>query len=280
MKPSEDLYAFPSPGIATALTLGAYVVMIFVAAPLAAAGHGVAGLAAGMVLGFGGVGSLAARRVPAPAELRLGLCGFQPRLLLLVLMLVPLTFWLSELENIVAIWLERPEPASAVDSSSGGGSGLRTLEIMLFAVLLRPVIEEFFFRGVIQQGAVAHLGARGGLVWSTVLFALARSLTGPTHEYAAIVIIAQSLFEGAALGGLRLATGSLLPGILLQGLMNGVGLVALSVADDFPIQGFTTFDGHTNPALLAGSLLLIGWAALKMRRLHAGAPPLPPAPEP
>ena len=287
MKPPEDPNAFPSPGTSTALTLAAFVLMLLVVAPLASAGHVVAGLAAGMVLGFGGVGSLAARRVPAPAELRIGLRGVPTRQVLIVLALVPLAVWLSELENVAAIWLERPEPAPQSEpgiASPGEGllsiRGLRTMEIALFVVLLRPVVEEFFFRGVVQQGAVATLGARGGLLASTLLFTLVRALTGSADEYTLFVLVFQSLLEGAVLGGLRLATGSLLPGILLQGLTNGVGLLAIHFAEDFPIQGFNTRDGHTDPTLLAASGLLIGWAVLTMRRLYAEAPPLPPAPEP
>jgi len=265
----EDPEAFPSPAVAMALTLAALMVMLLVLTPLFTAGHIVAGLAAGMVVGFGGVGSLAARRVPAPAELRLGLCGVPPKRLLLVLMLTPLVLWLSELENIVALGLERPEPAPLPEpSSNGAGEGLRSLQIALFIILLRPVVEEFFFRGVIQQGVVAHLGPRGGVLLSTLLFALARTLTGPTNEYGALVIILQMLVLGGILGGLRLATGSLLPGILLQGLMNSVELVALYLAEDFPIQGFTTLDGHTHPALLAASGLLIAWAISRMHRLN------------
>lgn len=268
MSPPEDFEAFPSPAIATALTLGALMVMLFVLAPFFTAGHIVAGLAAGTVVGFGGVGSLAARRVPAPAELRLGLCGVPPKRLLLVLMLVPLVLWLSELENILALWLQRPEPTPLPEPGSNGVSeGLRSLEIALFVVLLRPVIEEFFFRGVIQQGVVAQLGPRGGLLLSTLLFTLARALTGPTNEYGAVVIVLQMLLLGGILGGLRLATGSLLPGILLQGLMNGVEILAISFAEEFPIQGFTTLDGHTHPTLLAPAALLIAWAIRKMRHL-------------
>lgn len=287
MKPPEDPHAFPSPGISVGLTFAALLLMLLVLAPLATTGRVVAGLAAGLVIGFGGVGSLAARRVPAPAELRMGLCGFPPRQILMVLALVPLALWLSEIENLTALWLGRPElppQPEAGDTSQAGGllsvRGLQSMEIALFVVLLRPVVEEFFFRGVIQQGAVARLGTWRGLLLSTLLFTLVRALTGPANEYTLVVLVLQSLIEGAALGGLRLATGSLLPGILLQGLINGVGLLAIFVAEDFRIQGFNTQDGHTHPALLAAAGLLIGWALLTMRRLHAEAPPLPLAPEP
>ncbi|MCP5059417.1 MAG: CPBP family intramembrane metalloprotease [bacterium] len=269
MNSAEDPEAFPSPAIATALTLAALMVMLLVVAPFFTAGHIVAGLAAGTVVGFGGVGSLAARRVPAPADQHLGLCGVPLKRLLIVLMLVPLVLWLSELENIVALWLERPEPTPPPEPGSNGISeGLRSLEIALFVVLLRPVVEEFFFRGVIQQGVVAHLGPGWGVLLSTLLFSLSRGLTGPTSEYGAVVVVLQMLVLGGVLGALRLATGSLLPGILLQGLMNSIEILALSVAEDFPIQGFTTLDSHTHPALLLPAALLIAWAIAKMRHLN------------
>ncbi len=284
MSEPADPHAFPSAGTASMLTLAALLVMLFVVAPLAVAGNVVAGLAAGMVLGFGGIGTFAARRVPAPAERRIGLCGFPPQQVLLVLALVPLVLWLSELENLVALVLERPEPPQPGETSEAAGAlsprGLLTLEIALFAVLLRPVIEEFFFRGVLLQGTVAQLGVARGLLLTTLLFTLVRALTSAANEYAFVVVVLQALFEGGVLGGLRLATGSLLPGILLQGLLNGTGLLALTFAEDFPIQGFNTHDGHTHPLLVAASGLLVGFGVLVMRRLHAAAEPLPPAPEP
>jgi len=72
------------------LTLVGFVLMLFVLAPLIVAGHAVLGHSAGMVLGFGLVGSLAARRIPAPSDLRIGLRGIPLRLLGLVVLLVAL----------------------------------------------------------------------------------------------------------------------------------------------------------------------------------------------
>ncbi|MAE95272.1 MAG: hypothetical protein CL910_11480 [Deltaproteobacteria bacterium] len=284
-KPGGDPYAFPTAGLSGVLTLVAFVLMLFVLAPLLTMGHAVLGHSAGMVVGFGLVGTLAARRVPAPAELRMGLRGFPVRLLGLLLLLVPVVFWLSELDNLAADALGRPEPP---EDAAGNGdqdavlsvAALRTIEMGLFFVLLRPVIEEFFFRGVIQQGATAQLGARSGILLSTLLFMTVRSIPAAGSPYAIVVVTSQALVEGLLLGGLRHVSGSLLPGILLQGLVNGIGLLALLFAAEVPIAGFNLQEGHMSAVFLLPSALCVGVGLVWMRRLAADVEPLPPCPPP
>lgn len=286
--PSGDPHAYPPAALSGFLTAAAFLVMIFVLAPLAASGSGVLGLSAGTVLGFGLVGTLTARRVPAPTDQRLGLRPMSTRALGIVLLLAPIVFWLSELDNVAAELSPRPEELTEEQPETGATNGgglvdpktLRLLEVALFAVFLRPVVEEFFFRGVVQQGAVAQLGMRSGLLFQTVLYATARSVTGAGSGYAVLSLMSQSVVEGLLLGSLRLGTGSILPGIVLQGLINGVGLLALGFAEEFPIEGLNLQEGHMSPWILLPALLPILLGLRHLRTDIATAPPLPPAPPP
>ena len=101
------------PGLAAAfgLTGLAWLILWLIFAWVAPAGGAVLGLALGLCVGLGGVGTVVARAVPAPAELRIGLCAFAPKLLLLVGMLSPVVLLSSELDNLIADWLPRPPAA-------------------------------------------------------------------------------------------------------------------------------------------------------------------------
>jgi membrane protease YdiL (CAAX protease family) len=246
----------PSPLGAVILTGLAWSVMVVVTVLATPSAGGTLGLALGTVLGLGGAGTLAARALPAPAERRIGLTGFAPGLLLPVLLLVPSVLLTSEVDNWIAWLLSAPEPGAAGDAAL---DGLTTLELVLFAVLLRPVLEEFFFRGVLQQGVVAALGAARGVVLVAALFALVRASFGLDDAYRALSIGAQALLDGLLLGALRLASGSILPGTLLSMGMGAAGFAALAAKERFPIPGFTA-DGHTPLAWLVPAALSVAIA--------------------
>jgi len=282
----RDPFAFPPAHYGGMLTLAAVALMWFVAAPFAVNGHGVLGLSVGVAVGFGLVGTLAARRVPDPVEKRIGLMKFPPGAFGLVLLLVPLVFWLSEFDNIAAELFERPEPPETDVDPEPGSSGLssetlRLMEYGLFAVFLRPVVEEFFFRGVLQQGAVGQLGGRSGVILQTLLFVIVRGSAGIGSAYALLSIMSQALVQGLLLGALRLGTGSILPGMLLQGLINAVGLIAIAIAADVPITGLNLQDeGHMSAAFLIPSAVSVGLGLVLLRRRVAEREPLPPAEPP
>jgi membrane protease YdiL (CAAX protease family) len=245
----------PSPAGAVTLTGLAWGVMVVVAVIAAPATGVTLGLALGCALGLGGAGTLAARAVPKPAERRIGLRGFAPRLLLPVLLLVPAVLLSSELDNWIARLFPAAEPAEA--AASEPALGLAALELMLFTVLLRPVLEEFFFRGVVQQGVAATLGPARGVVFTAALFGLVRASFGLFDPYRALSSGAQAFLEGLLLGGLRLASGSILPGVLLQMLGGAAGFAALAWKEALPIPGFNTGSGHTPLAWLAPAALSV-----------------------
>jgi membrane protease YdiL (CAAX protease family) len=239
---APDPQPSPTPLGAVTLTGLAWGVMVLVAVVATPATGGSLGLALGSVLGLGGAGTLAARALPKPAERRIGLRSFAPRFLLPVLLLVPFVLLASELDNWIARLFPAAEPAAP---GAPALDGLATLELVLFAVLLRPVLEEFFFRGVLQQGVVAALGRARGVVLTAVLFGLVRASFGLFDPYRALSLGVQAFADGLLLGGLRLASGSILPGVLLQMLAGAAGFAALAWKDALPIPGFNTGSGHT-----------------------------------
>jgi membrane protease YdiL (CAAX protease family) len=253
----------PSPLGAITLTGMAWSVMVLVTALATPATGGTLGLALGSALGLGGAGTLAARAVPAPAERRIGLSGFAPVLLLPALLLVPSVLLTSELDNWIARLFPAAESAAPVEPAL---DRLATLELVLFAVLLRPVLEEFFFRGVLQQGVVGALGPARGVVLVAVLFALVRASFGLGDAYRALSLGAQALLDGLLLGGLRLASGSILPGVLLSMAMGAAGFVALATKQRFPIPGFSGGDAHTPLAWLAPAVLSVALGVVLLVR--------------
>ena len=261
----------PSPFACLALTLGAWLVARLTL-DLVAPGAGVApGLAAGLTLGLGVLGTLAARKVPEPAERRLGLAAPEPRDFAWLILLLPLPLLLSELDNLVVAWLGRPES----DPAEPGRDPLDTLTWGLVLVGLRPVLEEFFFRGVLLQGLVSGVGRWRGLLLDAWLFALYRAAFFGS-AYAAASLGGQALVEGALLAALRLATGSLLPGMVLHGTLAALGLAAARWSGAPAVAGFNAPGAHTPPEILLPALLVVGLGSAGILRAVRRAPPLPP----
>jgi membrane protease YdiL (CAAX protease family) len=251
---SEVPLPTPQPFGAVLLTAFAWLVLVLVTALATPPAGGTLGLALGMLLGFGGAGTLAARVMPPPADRRIGLTGFAPRLLLPLALLLPAVLLVSELDNQVSERLFGGAKPPAPDTEPGP---LDTLEWVLFGVLLRPVIEEFFFRGVVQQGVVAALGAGGGVLLTAVLFALVRTSLFASDAYHATSFGLQALCLGLLLGFVRLASGSILASALLLTAIEAAGVLAHALREALPIPGFNAGGAHTPLAWLAPAALSV-----------------------
>lgn len=112
-------------------------------------------------------------------------------------------------------WTALLESATDLDTTDALHELTSTLGIplALFCIALCPaVFEEIAFRGIIQGRMIGLLGTRSGWLVTAVLFTVAHgvSAVSPLH-----------LVIGLLLGGLRLRSGSLFPGMLLHGLYNG-----------------------------------------------------------
>lgn len=254
----------PRPFGALLLTVFAWSVLVLVTALATPATGGTLGLALGLLLGFGGAGTLAARALPPPADLRIGLVGFAPRLLPALALLLPAVLLVSELDNQVAERLFAGAQPAATDAKLGP---LDTLEWVLFGVLLRPVLEEFFFHGVVQQGVVAALGPVRGVLFTAVLFALVRTSLFTSDAYHATSFGLQAFALGALLGYVRLASGSILAGALLLAAIEGAGVLSHELRDALPIPGFNAPGAHTPAAWLLPAAVSVAAGLYGLARL-------------
>jgi membrane protease YdiL (CAAX protease family) len=252
---SETPAPLPRPLSALALTALAWSVMVLVTLLATPAEGGVFGLALGLLLGLGGAGTLAARSLPPPAERRIGLVGFAPRLLLPLVLLVPAVLLASELDNCIAAAFFPDAKTAAAEATPGT---LATLEWVLFAVLLRPVLEEFFFRGVVQQGVVAALGPARGVLLTATLFAVVRTSVFGADAYHAVSLGAQALTTGLLLGFVRLSSGSILSCVLLETALEAAGVLSLALREPLQIPGFNAAGAHTPVLWLLPAALSVG----------------------
>jgi membrane protease YdiL (CAAX protease family) len=261
----------PSPFGAATLTLLAWALTMVGEALFADVGAAFA-VAVGLCIGLGGVGTLAARSVPSPADVRLGLLGFRPAFLVPILLMLPSVVLASEIDNWVRpLFAALPPPEPAQPAPDEEELRLVAIESVITLVLLRPVLEEFFFRGVVQQGLVAHLGALGGVVQTALLSGLTAGGLALVAPGLVASEAAQTAFLGLLLGLLRHTSGSVLASMVAAVGMRVLGFVAVAMASSVPIRGFNTpGPDHTPLAILAPCATLVALGAWLALRYPAG----------
>ncbi len=269
----------PSPVGAAVLTILAWAIATFgFVLMLPDAGLSLA-LAIGLCLGYGGVGTVAARSVAPPADERLGLRGFAPRFALPILLALPAIVLASEIDNWVRpLFPALPIPDAAAEAPPDEAVlRLAMVEVVIVLVLLRPVLEEFFFRGVVQQGLVAHLGAAGGVLQTALLSGLASGgLALPFGPDRAASDAVQAVFLGLWLGLLRQVSGSLLAAIVAAVLLEAASVaLGTGLAERIPIAGFNAPGEHTAVAVLAACVLPVATAVALCLRWRDGREDVP-----
>lgn len=276
---------YPTPLAALVLVLAAWLVTFFgvtlqfdPSETQQTIDPGFAGIA--QAIGFGLIATVAARRVPAPQAQRIGLTPLALRFLPLVVMGAPFGIVASEVDN----WLSIPFPGSdpaAIERALEQAQELTPLAVAqaaIFRIGIEPVVTEFLFRGVIQQGLIAYLGRLTGVLITAMLsMDLAAALATGGSPVSGLVL---SLLLGLTLGYLRLGTGSLLAPILVRAIWNGMGLFGVIYAEEFPIPGFNTFGGeHTQPLLFVACVACVAWAAIELVRALREQPAVLPIEE-
>ncbi len=271
---------FPGPLAALGITFGA-VFAAGIVASLFGARPDFGAIGVGQVVGFGMVAIFATQHIPEPHVERLGLKGFDKQFLWVLLLLLPSLFLMSELDNIIRD-LAPPPPALDSDvefevesSQLFARSFYGDIQRFIVIVGLAPVMEEWLFRGVIQQGLMGNLGRFRGLFLTALLFALCRLVPGlPPTTLASFLLI--SFATGLLLGCVRIATGSLLAPILLHTGFNAISWAASFFADEWQIDGFNVPNSHSSFDILAPSLVATGFALVALRRALKQSPPDPP----
>ena len=276
---TEHLEHYPGPMSAIGLTVGALFATATVVS-MFGAGLDFGAIGVGQVIGFGSIAILATVRIVEPREERLGLRGFDPEFVWVLALLLPSIFLMSELDNIIRDFAPpAPIDPDAADTPSPIFETSQYVEIQRFIVFvgLAPVMEEWLFRGVIQQGLVGHMGRIRGVFFAALLFALLRIVPGGPSTLLSLILV--SLLMGILYGAVRIATGSLLAAIMLHMGFNLAQWLADIYRNDFPIDGFNVPNTHTDYNIILASIIatFFGLRALK-EKLDAAPddPPLDP----
>lgn len=133
------------------------------------------------------------------------------------------------------------------------------LSAFIVMVGISPIVEEFLFRGVIQQGLVQRLGLLRGVTMVALLWTLLRPapIAGFTRFVAAAIA---SFALGWALGIVRIATRSILGSILLAAIWASVGLGSIALEGRMELPGMNIQGTHLPVSVTIASALLVGWA--------------------
>jgi membrane protease YdiL (CAAX protease family) len=266
-RPGED--PFPTPGLAVGLALGAGLaraVLILMMVPALGSRPALVGIAT--IVAFGATFALAAPRLPTSPGPRLGFVPASRWAWFAVPLLIPSLLLISELENVAR------ELGPAAVEAPAGDEPTAWLEAALVLIMVLPICEEIFFRGLLQPGSVQKLGAARGVM-------LTAALQGATWG---IPLLAQGLGPfvlfagmGLVLGVLRQASGSILPGLGLACLFGVVSTLATARA--FGIPGFDeTSAPHTPLHWLAPAALFTGIGLGLCRVAARSASPAPTQP--
>jgi membrane protease YdiL (CAAX protease family) len=120
----------------------------------------------------------------------------------------------------VGQWLVPFDPSTPLGplASAASAGGLYRIAWALFALAYAPLVEEFFFRGMLLRGLTASWGASLAGVGVTILFVLSHLSETIIYWPATVAILALSVATLAA----RRVTGSIYPAVALHGGYNFV----------------------------------------------------------
>jgi membrane protease YdiL (CAAX protease family) len=139
---------------------------------------------------------------------------------------------------------------------------LRWLVLAVVAIASAPLVEEMFFRGLIQHPMEERLGAGGGIAAAALLFALVHVDTLPW-------VIPLHFFLGAVFGWAVYVTRSIWAGVILHAVNNSAAFLGLSAdaSDPRPTIWQTGPDARwwTTLLLLAVAVAAGVWVAGRLR---------------
>ena len=259
----------PGPALAGLLAIGVSFATALLFVAFVPTMDPIASRALALALGFGAIGTLAATGVPAPHAEQVGLRGIDARSALAIVLLIPVALLSSEVDNWARALFDAPPGFS--EAAAAPRPPALWLQTLVVFVGIEPLLEEWFFRGILQQGSRERLGAWGAVVWCAFLFAVYAALGGAGSGAEVLAVGAQSLCLGLVFGYLRMATGSLLAPVLIHAAINGLAVVGASL---LPIAGFTGPGDHTPLTILLAAALSCG-AGVWLLELRP-PPPLDP----
>jgi uncharacterized protein len=170
--------------------------------------------------------------------------------------LLLLSWTLSDVYGrLVDVPAESLNPFEPIMSTSSG-----RLSIAVFAIAVAPIVEEFFFRGLIQRRLERKRGTVLGIGLASALFAAVHVLPWvfPLH-----------FFLGMAFGFAVFATRSIWTGVILHAANNSVAMIGVAFGAEQASPG-TVWDSGITPdlwvsvAMLLGAIALGVWTARKL----------------
>lgn len=158
--------------------------------------------------------------------------------------------------------------ASSQDASENPLRDPWTLaQALVIFVGIAPIVEEFFFRGVLQQSLVARLGLLRGVAFVAMLYTLFHLPAPAAPSLGRILVGFVSAFGmGCLLGFVRIATGSILGSMLLASLWASVGILSYALVDRVPLPGMNIDGTHLPVTIALASFALVGWAGMAIYR--------------
>ncbi len=130
----------------------------------------------------------------------------------------------------------------------------------IFLVVVAPVTEELFFRGVLQRGLSNRYGPKKAILFSGLLFGLVHIL--PWQVVPAVIL-------GTLFAWWTERTGSLWPALMAHAITNGTSLVMSRLhPENDPLA-----PAWPEPLFLAGGVLMLVTGWVLARRYLRSAPP-------
>ncbi|HUC44662.1 MAG TPA: type II CAAX endopeptidase family protein [Candidatus Sulfotelmatobacter sp.] len=229
-----------------------------------------AALGLALVLTFLLMAALALSSVGPDWRFRFGLAPFSRRFVPAIVLVVPVCLVTLGLQAAIISTLARGRSLGVwewhgpVLSSS---SDLGLLTGLFVVVVLMPVSLEIFFRGLMQQGLVARLGVRWGVLAASVFYAAAvAGVHTDVKTFSAVFW--STLVAGIVFGIMRQASGSLWAPAAAHVATSAVHAILKLAATVAPIPCIST-PGRFVPAPIVGiaaactaaGLGLVVWAA-------------------
>ncbi|MAJ60351.1 MAG: hypothetical protein CBC48_10260 [bacterium TMED88] len=235
-------------------------------------------------LGLGSVALLAARRIPPPHVERIGLRGFPLARLLPLLCLLPVVILIKEFDNYIGVLMPASPAVLELQAELAEltriDSAYAAAQTVIVAVGISPLVEGFFFFGVILQGLVARLGGVRGVLITAVLYSVVHFPASGAPGSDALVPLASGLTVGALLALARLGSGSLLGAVGLSGAIAAVYLAAAELSDGAAIAGFNAPGEHIALIWVLPSAVAVLYGIRVLLRFAAQSDIAPPVPAP
>ena len=227
----------------------------------------------GLTLGVVAVSAFAWRALPPPRGKQLGLRPFAWRYLVCVVLLIPIAFVGSELEQLVRSVFPPPDldvVARVRRATVATDTPRHIAQTLAITVALAPALEEWLFRGLIQPGLVDTAGAGRGILATSLLFGLWHGSFGLSPA-AWCAAFAGAFVYGLLLGIARYTSGSLLPAFLLHIGINSMAVLGAALQRTLPIPVWNAPGEHVPAAVLAPALVAVALGLALALRSPAGA---------